>query len=80
MCQVRPPRNITKKITAVTTAASFRKKHNKSLTDKQAQTAADVANQVLARTGDEGRAIREANAVVGGTAKRGGKKKGSRKH
>lgn len=26
---------------------------------------ADVANQTLKRTGDEGRAIREANAVVG---------------
>jgi uncharacterized protein YdaT len=26
---------------------------------------ADVANSVLAKTGDEGRAIREANSVVG---------------
>ena len=46
------------------TPTSFRSKHNKSLTPAQSKVAAEVANKVLARTGDEGRAIREANAVV----------------
>ena len=57
------------------TGASFKKKHNKGLTDKKASEAARIANEVLARTGDEGRAIREANAVIGGTAKKKKKKK-----
>jgi uncharacterized protein YdaT len=41
-------------------------KHNKSLRSPHAKAvAAKIANQVLSRTGDEGRAIREANAAVG---------------
>jgi hypothetical protein len=35
---------------------------------------AKVANEALERTGDEGRAIREANAVVARQAERGNKK------
>jgi len=42
---------------------SFRR-HNKGLTDVEARRAARIANYILERTGDEGRAIREANAVV----------------
>lgn len=46
-------------------------KHNKAATNgKPAKQWAKVANSVLKRTGDDGRAIREANAVV-----RSGKKK-----
>jgi hypothetical protein len=37
----------------------------KATTPKKKRQFADVANSVLARTGDEGRAVREANAVVG---------------
>jgi hypothetical protein len=37
----------------------------KANTPKKKRQFSDVANSVLARTGDEGRAIREANAVVG---------------
>lgn len=36
----------------------------KATTPKKKRQFADVANSVLAKTGDEGRAIREANAVV----------------
>ena len=36
----------------------------KANTPKKKRQFADVANSVLAKTGDEGRAIREANAVV----------------
>lgn len=38
-------------------AATFRRKHAKSLTAAQAARAAAVANSVLKRTGDEGHAI-----------------------
>ena len=38
------------------------KKHNKSLSDKQAANAARIANAILEKTGDEGKAIRIANA------------------
>lgn len=41
------------------------KKHNKEATGKAGELGAKVANQVLEKTGDEGRAIREANAVIG---------------
>jgi uncharacterized protein YdaT len=51
------------------TAKTFLK-HNKKLSPEKAKLAAEVANKVLARTGDEGRAIKEANAVVAGTTKR----------
>lgn len=47
------------------TAKQFKDKHNKSLTPSQAKLAAEVANQVLAKTGNEGRAIREGNALAG---------------
>jgi len=44
------------------TAKEFKKKHNKKLTDAQARKAALIANAVLKQTGDEGKAIRIANA------------------
>ncbi len=43
--------------------------HKASSPKKQRQWS-DVADSVLQRTGDEGRAIREANAAVAGTARR----------
>ena len=46
------------------TPREFKTRHNKGLTSPKARVAARVANQVLAKTGDEGRAIREANAVA----------------
>ena len=52
------------------TPEEFRKKHNKALSFEGAKIAARIANQVLAKTGDEGRAIREANAVSGGTTRK----------
>ena len=50
-------------------AKSFKEHHNKRLSLKKAELAAEVANKVLAKTGDEGRAIREANAVAKGTTR-----------
>ena len=44
----------------------------KATTDKAKREWAEIANQVLERTGDEGRAIREANAVIA-SVKRSGK-------
>lgn len=41
---------------------SFREKHNQKLTPEQAKKAARIANAILKETGDEGRAIRIANA------------------
>ncbi len=52
------------------TAKSFRNRHNKKLTSGQSQKAAKTANAILRETGDEGKAIRIANAAV----KRGRKK------
>jgi hypothetical protein len=49
-------------ITVPWDADSFRKKHNKNLTDKQAARAARIANDVLEKTGDEAKAVRAANA------------------
>jgi hypothetical protein len=43
----------------------FKSRHNHKLSGPQSKVAAKVANEVLARTGDEGRAVREANAVGG---------------
>jgi hypothetical protein len=40
-------------------------KTRKASTPKKQRQWATVANSVLAKTGDDGRAIREANAVVG---------------
>ena len=40
----------------------FREKFNKRLSARQATTAAKTANAVLKKTGDEGKAIRIANA------------------
>lgn len=40
------------------------KRHNGKLKGKSARQAADVADAVLAKTGDEGLALREANGVV----------------
>ncbi len=45
------------------TGSQFAKRHNKKLTSKQAAIGAKVANQVLEKTGNEGRAIREGNAA-----------------
>lgn len=42
-------------------AQSFKKKHNHNLTGKQAGKAADQANAILKKTGDEGMAIAVAN-------------------
>jgi len=51
-------------------------KHTKKAnTPKKKRQFSDVANSVLASTGDEGRAIREANAAVAGTAHRWKRKK-----
>jgi len=36
----------------------------KAATEEARRLWAEIANQVLGRTGDEGRAIREANAVI----------------
>ena len=41
--------------------ASFKKRHNHSLTGDQAQKAAAQANAILEKTGDEGMAIAVAN-------------------
>jgi uncharacterized protein YdaT len=43
---------------------SFKTKHNKSLTPKKAGKAAKIANAILKKTGDEGKAIAIANAKV----------------
>ena len=43
-------------------AKSFRARHNKALSQAQAGRAATIANAVLTKTGDEGKAIRIANA------------------
>lgn len=45
------------------TGQSFRK-HNKKLTPAQAKKASQIANAVLDETGNEGKAIRIANAQV----------------
>jgi uncharacterized protein YdaT len=47
-------------------APSHTKKAN---TPKTQRLWAEIANKVLAETGDEGRAIREANAVIARTAR-----------
>ncbi len=39
-------------------------RHNKLATGKLGEVWRKVANETLERTGDEGRAIREANAVI----------------
>jgi uncharacterized protein YdaT len=46
------------------TGSSFKKKHNKGLSDSQAKEAAKIANAILKDTGDEGKAIRIANSKV----------------
>lgn len=51
------------------------KRHTKKAnTGKKGRQWSDVANSALKRGQGEGSAIRQANAVVGGTAKHGGKK------
>jgi hypothetical protein len=46
--------------------------HTKKATSEKAKRRwAEIANQVLEKTGDEGRAIREANAVIARTAREG---------
>ena len=45
----------------------FRSRHNKKLSDLQAERASHIANAVLERTGDEGLAIRVANARARGS-------------
>lgn len=46
------------------TAGSFRKKHNKRLTDAQAAVAARVANEELARSGSEKKAVIAGNVAA----------------
>jgi len=46
----------------------------KATTEKARRQWAEIANQILEQTGDEGRAIREANAVI---ARAAGKGKGA---
>jgi uncharacterized protein YdaT len=46
------------------TPKEFRERHNKSLSDKEARRAAAIANAVLKKTGDDGKAVRTANAAV----------------
>lgn len=48
------------------TARTFSSRHNRSLRGAGAARAARVANAVLRRTGDEGRAIRIASAAAKG--------------
>jgi hypothetical protein len=57
------------------TAKDAQKKTHKADTPKKQRQWADVADSALARGQSDSSAIRQANAVVGGTAKRGGKKK-----
>ena len=51
------------------TPADATRHTKKATTPKKKRQFRDVANSVLAKTGDEGRAIREANAAVAGTAR-----------
>ncbi len=44
------------------TGKTFKSRHNKGLSQSKADKAARVANAVLEKTGDEGKAIRIANA------------------
>lgn len=46
------------------TGKSFKTKHNKKLSPKKASKAAAIANAILKETGDEGKAIRIANAQM----------------
>lgn len=46
------------------TPRSFAERHNKHLKGKGARMASKIADDVLAKTGDEGKAIRIANGVV----------------
>jgi uncharacterized protein YdaT len=50
------------------TAASFKSKHNHKLSSSQAASAANVANAILKKTGDESRAIRIANSKFQGNS------------
>lgn len=57
------------------TPNSFKKKHNKNLTGSQAKIAAEVANEILRRTGDEGQAVRAGNVAAKNANKQAKKKK-----
>ena len=46
------------------TGQTFAEKHNHSLTGAESEEAAKIANAILEKTGDEGKAIRIANAKV----------------
>ena len=46
------------------------KKHNKKLSTGQAKKAARIANAILKDTGDEGLAIRTANARISGRVRK----------
>lgn len=52
------------------TPEQFAARHNKRLSGGKAAQAAKVANAILAKTGDEGKAIRIANAEANGTIHR----------
>jgi uncharacterized protein YdaT len=56
------------------TPKSFKSKHNKKLSPAKANKAAEIANDILRRTGDEARAIRGANSVVKPKKRKKGKK------
>lgn len=46
------------------TSSTFRSRHNKGLSKGQSSKAASIANAILKKTGNEGKAIRIANAAV----------------
>lgn len=46
------------------TAEKYRKSHNKKLTPAQAKKGSKIANAILEKTGDEGKAIRIANSLA----------------
>ena len=50
-------------------AETFRSRHNKGLDPELAGEAAGIANEVLARTGDEAMAVKVANAKIAKKAK-----------
>lgn len=58
------------------TPESFRSKHNKGLSSDKSGEAAKIANGVLRKTGDEGKAIRIANWMVDRNRYRSAEKRG----
>lgn len=52
------------------TAKTFKDRHNKKLSAKEAAKAARIANAILEETGDEGKAISIANSKVKGSKRK----------